>query len=122
MNVITDEKRAQVFDRIVELGVTAEIAQELESMEYFYYEDISDIYPNTADLLEDRSNLLDVYQEAKQQAEHDDNETMYIVSTGSVYYYDYWQAVTGSELEDVALEWLEDTPTEDLEKALKDYE
>ena len=39
MNVITDEKRAQVFDRIVELGVTAEIAQELESMEYFYYED-----------------------------------------------------------------------------------
>lgn len=122
MNVITDEKRAQVFDRIVELGVTAEIAQELESMEYFYYEDIAEIYPNTADLLEDRSNLLDVYQEAKQQAEHDDNEKMYIVSTGSVYYHDYWQAVTGSELEDVALEWLEDTPTEDLEKALKDYE
>ena len=121
MNVITDEKRAQVFDRIVELGVTAEIAQELESMEYFYYEDISEIYPNTADLLEDQSNLLDVYQEAKQQAEHD-NDTMYIVSTGSVYYHDYWQSVTVSELEDVALEWLEDTPTEDLEKALKDYE
>ena len=121
MNVITDEKRAQVFDRIVELGVTAEIAQELESMEYFYYEDIAEIYPNTADLLEDRSNVLDAYQEAKQQAEHD-NDTMYIVSTGSVYYHDYWQAVTISELEDMALELLEDTPTEDLEKALKDYE
>lgn len=122
MTVIIDEKRAQVLDRISDLGVTAEIANELESMEYFYYEDISDIYPNTADLLEDRSNLLDVYQEAKQQAEHDDKATMYIVSTGSVYYHDYWKAVTGSELEDVALEWLEDTPTEDLEKALKDYE
>lgn len=121
MNVITDEKRAQVFDRIVELGVTAEIAQELESMEYFYYEDIAEIYPNTADLLEDNSIILYAYMEAKQQAEHS-NDTMYIVSTGSVYYHDYWQAVTGSELEDVALEWLEDTPTEDLEKALKDYE
>ena len=121
MTVITDEKRGQVLDRIADLGVTAEIAQELESMEYFYYEDISEIYPNTADLLEDQSNLLDVYQEAKQQAEHD-NDTMYIVSTGSVYYHDYWQSVTVSELEDVALEWLEGTPTEDLEKALKDYE
>lgn len=121
MTVITDEKRAQVFDRIVELGVTAEIAQELESLEFFYYGDLAEFYPNASDLLEDRSNLLDTYLEAKQQAEHS-NETMYIVSTGSVYYHDYWQAVTGSELEDVALDWLEDTPTEDLEKALKDYE
>lgn len=121
MTVIIDEKRAQVLDRINDLGVTAEIANELASMEYFYYEDIAEIYPETSDLLNDTTNLLEAYLEAKQQAEQD-HVSVYIVSTGSVYNYDYWQAVISSELDDVAYEWLEDTPTEDLEKALNAYE